>query len=130
MAPMMFVNLPVADVARSRAFFGGLGFVFDEMFCDPSTLCMPVNRQAMVVMHRRSRFRGYASAPVADLGAGREAVLAISAPSRGAVDRYADAAFGSGATPLRAAEDLGFMYSRSFCDLDGHAWEFVSMDVS
>lgn len=127
-APMMFVNLPVADVSRSREFFGRLGFVFDEMFCDRSTLCMSVNQQTMVIMHRRNRFCGYASSPVADLRAGREAVLALSASSRTEVDRCADAAFDAGATPLRAADDLGFMYARSFCDPDGHAWEFVWMD--
>ncbi len=125
---MMFVNLPVADVSRSREFFCRLGFDFDEMFCDPSTLCMPVNPETMVIMHRRNRFCDYASSPVADLRAGREAVLALSASSRTEVDRRADAAFDAGATALRDADDLGFMYARSFCDPDGHAWEFVWMD--
>ncbi|MFW0794287.1 glyoxalase [Gordonia sp. CPCC 205515] len=125
---MMFVNLPVADVGRSRSFFTRLGFVFDPLFCDSGTVCMPINAQCRVMLHRASRFAGYAASAVADPTRGRETVVALAASSRGAVDSLADAALGSGGTPLRDPEDLGFLYCRTFCDLDGHAWEVVWMD--
>ena len=37
---LVFVNLPVADVAASRAFFSALGFGFDERLCDAETACL------------------------------------------------------------------------------------------
>ncbi|MFE0748701.1 VOC family protein [Gordonia sp. NPDC058843] len=130
MTSMLFVNLPVVDVARSRRFFGSLGFHFDEIFCDAGSACMMINDSAMVVLMQRRRFAGYAAGTVADPARGRESLLAISADSRAHADRLADAALGCGGSELRAAEDLGFMYCRSFCDPDGHAWEIVWMDPS
>ncbi|MGW0035316.1 VOC family protein [Gordonia sp. NPDC003376] len=125
---MLFVNLAVAEVSRTRDFFEGLGFVFDEMFSDGSTLCMPVTSDAVVMMHRCHRFAGYSAGPVADPAVGRETVLAFAAESRAEVDRRLDAALAGGATVLRPPTDLGFLYARTFCDLDGHAWEVVWTD--
>ncbi|GAA3704657.1 VOC family protein [Gordonia hankookensis] len=130
MSTMLFVNLPVADVARSRAFFTCLGFRFDAMFCDQGTVCMEINDCSRVVLHAAQRFAGYAAGAVADPYVGRESLVAVSAGSRSEVDRCADAALTHGGSALRDPEDLGFMYCRSFCDLDGHAWEVVWMDAS
>ena len=127
---MLFVNRPVADVAVTRAVFGALGFGFDRIFCDAGTLCMDVDVHTKVMLHDERRFAGYAASRVADPLRCREVVLAISAESRAEVDRRADAALAHGGALLRAPEDLGFMYSRSFCDPDGHAWEVVWMDPS
>lgn len=127
---MLFVNLPVADITRSRQFYGTLGFRFDEMFCDDASACMIVNDAAMVVLMERPRFAGYAAGPIADPASGRETLLAFSANSRSHADRVVDAALAAGGRGLRAAEDLGFFYCCSFCDPDGHAWEVVWMDPS
>lgn len=130
MSRMVFVSLPVADVERARDFFVHVGFTFDPVFSDRGTLCMTVNDGCRVILHRTSRFAGYAASSVADPACGREAVVAVSASSRQAVDRCANAALAHGGTALREPEDLGFVYSRTFCDLDGHAWEIVWMDAS
>lgn len=127
MASMMFVNLPVADVRRSREFFRRLGFRFDEMFCDHSTACMVVNDRAMVVLMDRRRFAGLAVAGPLEGPGLRESVVTFAVDERAQVDRIADAAMADG-MPLRETEDLGFLYARSFCDPDGHAWEVVWMD--
>lgn len=124
---MLLVNLPVADVATTRAFFTAVGFSFDVLFCDAGTLCMEVDG-AKVMFHDRHRFAGYAACPTPHIVGAREAVLAVSARSRGEVDDRADLAFEHGAGALREPEDLGFMYCRSFCDPDGHAWEIVWMN--
>ncbi|MEE3850037.1 VOC family protein [Gordonia sp. LSe1-13] len=131
MSTMLFVNLPVADVMRSRAFFTSLGFRFDALFCDQGTVCFEVNDGCRVVLHGAQRFAGYTAGSIADpRNGGRETLVALSAPSRDEVDRRADAALANGGTHLRDAEDLGFMYCRSFCDPDGHAWEVMWMDPS
>ncbi|MDL9935186.1 glyoxalase [Gordonia sp. ABSL1-1] len=128
MAPMLFISLPVEDPARSRRFFRGLGLRFDDMVGDAGTACLIINDAAMVMLHRRGRFEGYAAGPMAPPGSGRETMLAISATSRAEVDGFADAALACGGSALRMPNDLGFMYSRSFCDPDGHAWEVVWLD--
>lgn len=130
MASMLFVNLPVADVARSRRFFGALGFRFDEMFCDPATVCMPINDAAMVILMQRRRFEGFAAGRIAEPARGREALVSFSADSREHADHLVSAALSAGGTPLREPEDFGFMYCCSFCDPDDHAWEVVWMDPS
>ncbi len=124
---MLFVNLPVADVAATRAFFTAIGFRFDALFCDAGTLCMDVDG-AKVMFHQRRRFAGYAARPEQEIDGAREAVVAVSASSRREVDERADLAAANGAGVLRGPEDLGFMYCRSFCDLDDHAWEIVWMN--
>lgn len=126
----MFVNLAVTDVARSRAFFARLGFRFDEMLCDSGTACMRVNAHTMVVLQVRRRFVGYAASDVADVTTAREVVVTVSASSRAEVDRRTEAALRSGGTSLREPVDLDDIYARSFCDLDGHAWDLVWMDGS
>lgn len=129
-ASMLFVNLPVADVARSRRFFGALGFRFDEMFCDQATVCMTINDAAMVILMQHRRFEGFAAGSIADPTRGREALVSFSADSREHADQLAGAALAAGGAPLRDPEDFGFMYCCSFCDPDGHAWEVVWMDPS
>nr|WP_306302427.1 VOC family protein [Gordonia rhizosphera] len=124
---MVFVNLPVADVEKARRFYASLGFRPDVLFCDRGTLCFQINPSCRVVLHRSDRFAGYAAAGP---DCGRETVLAVSADSRAEVDRLADSALAHEGTRLRATEDLGFVYCRSFCDPDGHAWEMVWMDAS
>lgn len=57
-------------------------------------------------------------------------IVALSADSKKGVDEMTDKALAAGGTKLRETEDLGFMYSRSFQDLDGHIWEIVYMDMT
>ena len=124
---LIFVNLPVADLAASKAFFGTLGFTFDEKFTDDSCACMVVSEQAYVMLLDRSRFADFTTKPVADARASTEAILCLSAASRDEVDGLADTALASGASPANDPMDHGFMYGRSFNDPDGHLWEVMWM---
>src|SRR3954470_23042445 len=64
---MLFVNMPVADVERSKAFFGALGFSFDPRFSDDETAaCMPVGEHAVVMLLVRDKFAQFAKHPIAD----------------------------------------------------------------
>lgn len=125
---LIFVNLPVKDLSASMEFFRGLGFEFDEKFTDESAACMVVSEQAFVMLLEESRFSEFTSKQVADARISTEAIVAVSAESREAVDAFADAALGAGGTPANEPMDHGFMYGRSFNDPDGHLWEVMWMD--
>ncbi|MEA2357091.1 MAG: uncharacterized protein QOI62_351 [Solirubrobacteraceae bacterium] len=124
---LIFVNLPVRDLAASTAFFRALGFAFDEKFTDESAACMVVSEQAYVMLLLEGRFADFTTKPVVDARVSTEAILAVSAESREAVDAFADAALNAGASRASDPMDHGFMYGRSFHDLDGHVWEVMWM---
>ena len=129
MSRLIFVNLPVSDLDASKAFFGELGFTFDARFTDDQCACMVVSDQAYVMLLDRARFEDFAPRPVADARETTQALLCVSAEDRTGVDALADAALAAGATHPKDPMDHGFMYGRSFCDLDGHVWEVMWMSA-
>ena len=128
MSRLLFLNLPVVDLPASRTFFDTLGFAFDERFCDDQAACMVVSDQAYVMLLARDRFADFVVKPVADARDATALTVAIGAESRDAVDEFAAAAIAAGATSAKDPQDYGFMYQRSFHDLDGHLWEVMWMD--
>lgn len=128
MSRLLFLNLPVADLPASRAFFEGLGFGFDERFCDDNAACMVVSDQALVMLLQRDRFAEFVVKPIADANDATALTVAISAEDREAVDALAGAALAGGASAAKDPQEYGFMYQRSFHDLDGHLWEVAWMD--
>jgi predicted lactoylglutathione lyase len=128
MSRLLFVNLPVADLPRSRAFFTELGFEFNEKFCDEGAACMVVGDEAFVMLLQRERFAQFVTRPVADASRETALTVCVSAESRDAVDALAATALGAGAGLAKDPQDYGFMYGRSFHDLDGHLWEVAWMD--
>lgn len=128
MSRLLFLNLPVADLGASRAFFGKLGFEFDEKFGDENAACMVVSEQAYVMLLQRDRFAEFVTRPVADAAKETALTACVSATDRAEVDSFAAAAEAAGASPAKDPQDYGFMYQRSFHDLDGHLWEVAWMD--
>jgi predicted lactoylglutathione lyase len=124
----IFVNLPVADVATSRAFFGALGFTFDERFCDESTACLVIEQNIFAMLMTPERFGDFVTGEVADPRKITEVLLALSADSRDEVDRFKATALANGSAEWKPNQDHGFMYGCSFTDPDGHVWEAVWMD--
>jgi predicted lactoylglutathione lyase len=125
---MLFVNMPVADIERSKAFFAKLGFSFDPKFSDDTAACMPVGEHASVMLLSREKFAEFSKLPIADPTTHTLALYCFSASSRDEVDAVSAAALAAGGTEADGAEDYGFMYSRSFYDLDGHGWQVMWMD--
>ena len=126
----LFVNLPVADLDRSVAFFTALGFRFNPMFTDETATCMLVGEDAYVMLLVRPRFDGFAARPRPDNATTTAQILAFSAENRAEVDRLADIALAHGGSEAMPTTDLGFMYTRTFFDLDGHHWEVFFMDMA
>src|SRR5262245_3149438 len=111
---MLFVNLPVADLERSKAFFAGLGFAFNPVFADESSACMLVGEHAFVMLLGREKFAEFSKLPMADPRTHALALYCFSVSSRDEVDRVGAAALAAGGTEADGAEDHGFMYARSF----------------
>jgi len=121
----LFVNLPVRDLAASLEFFTRLGFTFDQRFTDELACCLVLNDRAYVMLLARPFFAGFTTRQVADAFTQTEAILALSARSRQEVDALVDRALELGGAVATEPNDQGFMYGRSFHDLDGHAWEVM-----
>ncbi|GGW37608.1 extradiol dioxygenase [Streptomyces lucensis JCM 4490] len=125
---MLFVTIPVADLERSKAFFAELGFGFNPMFSDETAACMPVGERAFVMLAGHEKFAELAKLPMADPTTHTLALYCFSVSSRDEVDSVGAAALAAGGTQADDAEDHGFMYARSFFDLDGHGWQVMWMD--
>lgn len=123
----MFVNLPVKDLERAKAFFGRLGFSFDPRFTDERAACMVVSALGYVMLLDERFFRTFTRREPCD-ASHSEALLALSCESRDGVDDLAATALASGGSEAMPPQDHGFMYARSFYDPDGHHWEVLWMD--
>ncbi|MGV9712733.1 VOC family protein [Gordonia sp. NPDC003424] len=126
MHTMMFVNLPVADVARSRSFFAELGYTFNDDFSDDRAVSVVLGPNLIAMLLQRDFFDTFHPVETADATTTKECVVCLDAESREAVDRLVDRAITAGAKP-GDTEDHGFMYGRSFDDLDGHSWQIMWM---
>ena len=124
---MIFVNLPVQDLDKSVAFFTELGFDFNAAFTDENATCMVVSDQAFVMLLVRPFFATFTRKEVADASV-TETTVGLSAGSREEVDALVDRALALGGTAVTPPQDEGYMYGRSFYDLDGHLWDFIWMD--
>ncbi|NII49973.1 VOC family protein [Frigoribacterium endophyticum] len=127
MPTMIFVNLAVDDVARSRAFFEALGYSINEGFSDENAVSVVISDTITAMLLTRPFFAEFTRKTIIDATTSTEVQLALSAESKEEVDATYAAALAAGATPA-GEQDHGFMYSKSFDDLDGHHWDFVWMD--
>ncbi|MEV1086623.1 VOC family protein [Streptomyces microflavus] len=128
MAQMIFVNLPVRDLATSKGFFEKLGYGINPQFSDDKTACVVLSDTIFVMLLTEPRFKDFTKKDIADASRTTEVILALSADSREKVDELADAALAAGGFPAGETQDLGFMYGRSFQDPDHHIWEVMWMD--
>jgi predicted lactoylglutathione lyase len=128
MPRLIFVNIPVTDIPRSRAFYEGIGFTINEQFSDATTACVVVSDTIYVMLLNHERFQGFATKPLADPATATAVLIALTEDSREAVDRITAAALAHGGTEPKPAQDLGFMYGRTFHDPDGNVLESVWMD--
>jgi len=130
MSQKIFVNLPVADLPKAKSFYEAIGAVNNPQFTDDTAACMILSDSIYVMLLTHPKWATFTQKPIVDAHAASEVMLCLSADDRAAVDNMVAAASGHGGkadvTPL---QELGFMYGRSFEDLDGHIWEIMFMDM-
>jgi predicted lactoylglutathione lyase len=128
MSKMIFVNLPVADVARSTALYEAIGFTRNAQFSSEQASSMVWSDSIYVMLLARPFFATFTPKQIADAHTSSSALFALSFDSRADVDSFTEAAIAAGAKEGHDPEDHGFMYSRAFEDFDGHGWGPFWMD--
>ena len=128
---MIFVNLPVADLERSKTFYGALGFRNESKFSNDAAAMMVLSDTISVMLLTHPFYASFTSRPIADAHATSQVMLCISCESRDEVDKITNAAAAAGGKvdqSLRSETEGGPMYGRDFEDPDGHQWEPMWMD--
>lgn len=129
MTRMIFINLPVGDLAKSQAFYEALGFTNNPQFSDEGSACMVVSETIHVMLLTHAKWKGFTDRPIPPATMS-EVLLALSCDSREAVDAMNAAAAAHGGTAdINPVQDLGFLYNRNLADPDGHVWEAMFMDM-
>lgn len=129
MARMIFVNLPVADLGTSMAFYEAIGFTNNPQFSDETGACMVLSDAIFVMLLTHDKWRTFTDRDIPDANKSAQVLLAVSCDTKDAVNQMADTAGASGGTAdPNPKQDHGFMMSRSFADPDGHIWEPHWMD--
>jgi len=130
MAKQIFINLPVRDLPKAMAFYSAIGTVNLPQFTDDTAACMVISEAIYVMLLTHPKWATFTKKPIAD-ARHSEVMLALACDDRKAVDAMLQSVAAQGGKPdVNAKQDLGFMYSRSFEDLDGHVWEALYMDMS
>jgi uncharacterized protein len=130
MSKMVFINLPVADLKKSMAFYDSLGFSNNPQFTDETAACMVWSETVFVMLLTYPKFDSFTNKPRPDSRATTGALFALALDAREAVDRMMASAVKNGGREYRETTDMGFMYNRAFADPDGHVWEPFFMDMS
>lgn len=125
----VFINLPVRDLAKSTAFYEALGFTKNDMFSDGNASSMMWSDNIVVMLLVRDYYSTFTTKPIADAHEVSAMLIALSQDSREAVDAIVEKAGANGGkADVRAPQDMGFMYGRSFADPDGNVFEPMWMN--
>ena len=124
----IFVNLSVRDLTRAKDFFSALGLDCNPKFTDDNAACMVISDDGYVMLLAEPLFKTFTTREVCNTARQTEALIALSCKSRKEVDELMTKAIDAGGRDATRPQDHGFMYGRSFYDLDGHQWEVFWMD--
>ena len=129
MSKMIFVNLPIRDLAKATAFYEAVGATKNPQFSDETAACMVFSDAIHVMLLTHAKWAVFSKKPISDAHAASEVILTLSCDSRDAVNTLADSAGKTGGVAdVNPPQDHGFMLNRSFEDPDGHLWELMWMD--
>lgn len=127
MPTRMFVNLPVRDLPKAKAFYTALGYTINPQFTNDDAACVVISETIYVMLLVHPFFSTFTPKAICDTSLQTEAILCLSAGDKAGVDALAERALAAGGGEPKPVQDLGFMYGRSFTDLDGHHWEVMCM---
>ena len=124
----LFINLPITDVARTRAFYTALGFEVNENFSNENAVAIILGDNQFAMLLKREFFQTFTQLELADPAKYVQCLLAIQFDDRKDVDTIVETPLANGGGEPHPPEDMGFMYQRAFSDPDGHGWGPFWMD--
>lgn len=131
MPKMIFINLPVKDLAAATRFYEAIGCTKNVEFSNDDVSSMMWSEEITFMLLKHAYFSTFTTKPIADAHATAAALIALSMDSKAEVDAITETAGKNGGkSDIRAPQDLGFMYGRAFEDPDGNIFEPVWMDMS
>lgn len=132
MTKQIWLNLPVKNIEKSKAFFTQLGFSFNVQHETKTSACLMIGDSNFVIMlFSESVFEGFVQNRITDTKISSEILISIDAQSRIEVDEIALKVVEAGGIVFaKPAVNLGWMYGCGFQDLDGHRWNVLNMDLS
>lgn len=127
--PTIFVNLPVTDLERAKAFYTAIGFTINPLFTDHNAACVVVEQDHSYFMIQvREYLQTMTALPLGDPATSPTSATTIFLDSREAVDTAVTAGVAAGGAEPGEAADYGFMYQRGLTDPDGNVVDFGWMD--
>ncbi|MEI7700694.1 MAG: glyoxalase/bleomycin resistance/extradiol dioxygenase family protein [Planctomycetia bacterium] len=129
MSRQIFLNLPVSNLAKSMAFYKALGFSNNPQMSGDDAACIVISDTIFVMLATHEKFREFTPKAVCDTSKAVEVLINLSCESPEEVDALVARALAAGGSTYDKPEDLGFMYSHSFLDLDGHGWGLFHMSA-
>jgi len=129
---LIFINLPVADLDRSIAFYEAIGGRKEPKFSNDRAAMIVLSDTIHVMLLTHDFYKSFTTKPIADAHQTSQVLLALSANSTAEVDAtIAKASTAGGIADPGPKQEMGeLMYGRSFEDPDGHHWEVMWMDVA
>lgn len=127
MSTHVIINLPVADLPKSMAFFKALGYAHDPQSNDGTGARIIVADTISVMLLTHARFQNFTPKAICDTNKAVEVLLTLTCESREQVDDLVAKAVAAGGSTYDKPEDYGFMYTHSFVDPDGHGWGLIHM---
>ena len=118
----LFINLPITDVERTRAFYTALGFEINENFSNENAIAVILGDKQFAMLLKREFFQTFTELELAEPAKYVQCLLAIQFDDRKDVDTIVETAVVHGGGEPHPPEDMGFMYQRAFSDPDGHGW--------
>lgn len=129
MPHQIFLNIPVADMPKSKAFYQALGFALNPQFSGDEAACVIISETIFVMLGTHAKFREFTPKAICDTSQAVEVLFNLSCDSRQEVDDLVAKALAAGGTTYDKPEDFGFMYTHSFVDPDGHGWGLFHMNA-
>ncbi|MFC4256434.1 lactoylglutathione lyase [Altererythrobacter xixiisoli] len=130
MTRMVFINLPVTDLAKSMAFYDAVGFTNNPQFTDDNAAAMMWSDEIIVMLLKHDFWKTFTTKQIPDAHTTAQVMLCLSQDSKEAVDAIVSKAVDAGGKAAPTPnQDYGFMYGRSFEDPDGHIWENAWMNM-
>lgn len=126
----IFINLPIKDLEKTKAFWTALGFSFNEKFTDDKAACLVLNEGSIYAMLLKEEFfKTFTNRPIFD-GSTTQVLNAMEVEQKESVEELFKKALENGGSKYGEPQDHGWMYQNSFADVDGHQWEIFWSDES